>query len=139
MIVLVIRKSDNKVMSERQDSPHHKPGQLTKIVVKQEGGSANDYMERIVPPEDTQDVMQAKELSYEPGRGLLITPYDEKEKQLRRKEPELANIEDQLIEAHMKETAARDLGMDANLYAGLKTSLEARRAALQQQIDNLKE
>ena len=139
MIVLVIRKSDNKVMSERQNSPHHRPGRLTKVVVKQEGGSPFDYIEMIVPNEDTQAVMQAKELSYEPGTGLIITSYDEKEKQLRRKEPELAIIEEQLIEAHMKETAARTLGMNANLYTGLKTSLEARRAALKQQIDNLKE
>ncbi len=138
-IVLVIRKSDNKVMPLRQSAPRHVPGRMKQNTIDKYGGKSQDFFEMIVPPEDTMAVLEAKELIYDPATEQLeIVDFDNKEKQLRHKEPELKAVEEQLIDAHVRETAALELGMNANRYAGIKTSLMVRRDALIQQIDNLK-
>ena len=139
MIVLVIRKISDEVMPPRQDTPTHNPGRMINVVVIQHGGVARDYMEKIVPPEDTQAVLKAKDLIYNPKTDEIeIIPFDSAEEQLRQKEPELETVEDRLIMAHIQETAALDLGMNAERITVLKTALAARRDVLVAEIGDLK-
>jgi hypothetical protein len=133
MITLVIRKSDNKVMPLRQNSPGHKTGQMAKNVAKKFGGNVSGYKEFVVDPADEAAVMGAKEIEYDPvADDIIITPFTAKERGLADKEAELEATEEELIRAYNMEQGASALTIATARYA-------ARRAALQAKLDRIKQ
>lgn len=115
MLKIVRRKSDDKIMPWRQDSPHHRPGIMEAAIARRFGGVADDYEGIMVPDESRELYMTAKTLGWDKNKKRVkAIPHSGKEKKAKRKAQEMANVEYGMIHAQMYIDAADKLGLDAS-------------------------
>jgi hypothetical protein len=137
MIVLAINVKTNEVFNDIQDSPPGGcvAGERTMAAISVLGGSEEDYVEYVVPEEDTAACMSAKEIKWNQfGKHIQIVPFSGKERKQKEREQRKEAVEAEMLREQIELDAAEKLGLDTTERKANVDRLKAQHKEIKEKL-----